>query len=225
MTAMGKIATVSGITRGYLHDQVADRLRDLIAGGQLEPGARLNEAALAARFGISRTPLREAIKILATEGLLELLPNRGARVVALSSDEVDQMIEVIAGLEATAGELACRRISDDAVGEIARMTEAMEAAHAAGDDASYFAYNRRIHEEIVRAASNRILEDLYAGLSGRVQALRYRARKSEAQWARALDEHRRIVACLRARDADGLRELMREHVRSKRDVLAAAYGG
>lgn len=221
---MAKIAALPGIARGYLHDQVADRLRALISAGEMEPGARLNEAELSARFGISRTPLREAIKILATEGLLELLPNRGARVAALSPEEVDQTIEVIAGLEATAGDLACRRIDDAAVAAIAEATARMAAAHAAGDDETYFAINRGIHELIVDAAGNRVLSALYAGLSGRVQALRYRARKSDAQWERAMEDHRRMVELLRARDAEGLRDLMREHVRSKRDVLAAAYG-
>ena len=100
------------INRRYLHDEVASRLRELILSGDLEPKARVNELELSERFGISRTPLREAVKILATEGLLELLPNRGARVASLSVSEIEDVIEVVAGLEATAGDLACRVITD-----------------------------------------------------------------------------------------------------------------
>src|SRR5918997_6239315 len=107
-----------GISRRYLHDEVAERLRALIRSGDLEPKARVNELELAARFGISRTPLREAIKILATEGLLELLPNRGARVASISEAELDDMLEVVAGLEGTAAELACRSITDAKVAAI-----------------------------------------------------------------------------------------------------------
>src|SRR5829696_5464504 len=90
------------ISKRYLHDEVADRLRALIREGELEPRARVNELELSERFGISRTPLREAIKILATEGLLELLPNKGARVASISPEETDEVIEVVAGLEGTA---------------------------------------------------------------------------------------------------------------------------
>src|SRR5688572_22803430 len=107
-----------GISRRYLHDEVAERLRALIRSGDLEPKSRVNELELAERFGISRTPLREAIKILATEGLLELLPNRGARVASITNQEIEEMIEVVAGLEATAADLACRRITDGEIAEI-----------------------------------------------------------------------------------------------------------
>ena len=105
---MNKIEPGIGISRRYLHDEVAERMRELIRSGEMEPKARINEGELTERFGISRTPLREAIKILATEGLLELLPNRGARVASISDGELEEMMEVIAGLEATAGDLACR---------------------------------------------------------------------------------------------------------------------
>ena len=81
---MNKIEPGIGISRRYLHDEVAERMRELIRSGEMEPKARINEGELTERFGISRTPLREAIKILATEGLLELLPNRGARVASIS---------------------------------------------------------------------------------------------------------------------------------------------
>jgi DNA-binding GntR family transcriptional regulator len=103
------------ISRNYLHDQVVQQLRALILSGDLEPKAKLNEAALAERFGISRTPLREAIKVLSAEGLLELLPNRGARVASLSHAEIDEMLDVVAALEMTAGELACRHATEDQI--------------------------------------------------------------------------------------------------------------
>ena len=83
---MAQMESALGIHRRYLHDEVAQRLRELIRSGELEPRSRVNELELAERFGISRTPLREAIKILATEGVLELVPNRGARVVSISNE-------------------------------------------------------------------------------------------------------------------------------------------
>lgn len=221
---MSKIAGSLGIERRYLHDEVAERLRELIRTGELEPKARVNELDLSTRFGISRTPLREAIKILATEGLLDLLPNRGARVASISSDELDEMIEVIAGLEATAAELACRHISGDEFAAIERRHQSMVLTWQAGDEPGYFTLNREIHEAVMAASRNATLQAIYAGLSGRIQRARYAAHKTPAQWTKAVREHDRMVELLAARDAGALSRLMREHVRGKKPVIAAAYG-
>lgn len=217
-------ATAGRIARRYLHDEVAERLRELIRSGELEPRARVNELELAETFGISRTPLREAIKILATEGLLELLPNRGARVASLSESEIDETLEAVAALEAGAGELACLRMSAAEIAQVASMTDAMRETHRLGDDPAYFTLNRQIHEAIMAGARNATLAELYANLSGRIQRTRYSAHKTPAQWARAMEEHGRMVELLRAREGEGLARLMKAHIRGKKDVIAAAYG-
>lgn len=217
-------AGASRIARRYLHDEVAERLRDLIRSGELEPRARVNELELAERFGISRTPLREAIKILATEGLLELLPNRGARVASLSEAEIDETLEAVAALEAAAGELACLRMSEDQIERVAALNEEMRAACAAPDDPTYFTLNRAIHEAIMAGARNATLAGLYATLSGRIQRTRYSAHKTPEQWARAMAEHDRMVELLRQRDGEALGRLMKAHIQGKKEVIAAAYG-
>lgn len=221
---MNKIEPGLGINRRYLHDEVADRMRALIQSGEMEPRARINEGELTERFGISRTPLREAIKILATEGMLELLPNRGARVASISEAEIEAMMEVIAGLEATAGDLACRTVTDAEIDAIQVDHAAMAAAWRAGDEAAYFACNRRIHEAIMAASRNAILANLYQSLSGRIQRSRYSARQTADQWSRAMAEHERMIVLLRTRDGAGLAVLMREHIRGKKPVIAANYG-
>lgn len=214
-----------GISRDYLHDQVARRLRALIQSGQMKPSERLNEGALAERFGISRTPLREAIKILATEGLLELLPNRGARVAQFSEAEVDDMLEVIAALEATAGELAARRISEDELAAIERMNTRMVKAYAARNIPEYFEINRLIHEAIMRASGNATLARIYGTLSGRIQRARFAAHKTAGQWEEAMGDHHAMVELLRARDGEALGRLLRAHVLSKKPVIIATFGG
>ncbi|WP_375463129.1 GntR family transcriptional regulator [uncultured Methylobacterium sp.] len=221
---MNKIEPGPGINRRYLHDEVADRMRALIQSGEMEPKARVNENELTERFGISRTPLREAIKILATEGHLELLPNRGARVASLSQLEIEEMIEVIAGLEATAAELACRTVSDAEVVAIQADHEAMVAAWKAGDEAGYFRLNRRIHEALMEAGRNATLSGIYLSLSGRIQRSRYTVQQTPEQWARAIAEHDRMVILLRERNGPALSALMREHIRNKKPVIAASFG-
>jgi DNA-binding GntR family transcriptional regulator len=222
---MTRIPTVDGIKRRYLHDEVADRLRDLILSGDLEPKARINELELCERFGTSRTPLREAIKILSSEGLLELLPNRGARVASLTAGEIDEMVQVVAGLEAVAAELACLRADDDEVAAIAADTEAMADAYRRRDETAYFTLNRAIHEGIMAAARNATLQTLYANLSSRIQRMRYTAHKTEEQWSRAMAEHREMVRLLRSREGEKLADLMKRHIRGKAEVIAQSYGG
>ena len=229
----GRVTEARGVTRiesdlnlnrRYIHDDVADRLRDLILSGDLPPRSRINELELADRFGISRTPLREAIKILATEGLLELLPNRGARVAVLSAQEIDDMLVVIGGLEGLAAELACDRITEPEVAAIAAHHAAMLAHWRAGEEAAYLARNKAIHDALLAAARNPVLSGLYANLSGRIARARFVVHKTPAQWAKAVDEHELLLALLRRRDGPGLARLLRAHLRGKTPVIAAAFG-
>ncbi|MFM9975111.1 MAG: GntR family transcriptional regulator [Beijerinckiaceae bacterium] len=221
---MTRISTTAGIHRRYLHDEVADRLRELILSGELEPRSRVNELELCELFGTSRTPLREAIKILSSEGLVELLPNRGARVAMLGATEIDDMIQVVAGLEAVAAELACQRATGDEIAAIAEDTMAMDRAWVKRDDKHYFLLNRAVHEAIISASGNQTLKGVYANLSSRIQRMRYTAHKTEQQWKRAMDEHHEMVVLLKARKGEELGHLMKQHIRSKAEVIAANYG-
>lgn len=221
---MTRISTIDGIHRRYLHDEVAERIRELVLSGELEPNSRVNELELAERFGISRTPLREAIKILATEGMLELLPNRGARVAAINEAEIDEMLEVIAGLEANAARLLAGRITDSEIADIAEIHEAMIEAYEKRDEARYFTLNRQIHEAMMRAARNATLAQIYAGLSSRIQRFRYAAHKTPEQWQRAIDEHEEMLRLMMTRDGEKLATLMETHILGKKEPIAAQYG-
>ncbi len=222
---MTRISSTDGIQRRYLHDEVADRLRELILSGGLEPKSRVNELELCERFGTSRTPLREAIKILSSEGLVELLPNRGARVASLSAAEIDEMVQVVAALEAVAAELACLRAEEDEIDAIAEDTQTMLEAFQRQDEEAYFTLNRAIHEGIMAAARNGTLKAIYANLSSRIQRMRYTAHKTPDQWQRAMNEHQEMVRLLRAREGEKLAAVMKAHIRGKAEVIAASYGG
>jgi len=211
------------IARRYLHDEAADRLRGLILAGELEPRSRINEMALCARFSISRTPLREAIKLLAAEGMLELLPNRGARVAAISDVEIDEMIEVVAALEGSAGELACHHVTPDEIAVLGALTADMVEAWRQKDYPRYFLRNQEIHAGIMAAARNQALQNVYNSLSGRVQRARYSAYKTPPQWSQAIKDHERMLELLAKRDGATLGQLLRDHLRSKKAIIAAAY--
>jgi len=214
----------ASIGRRYLHDEVVVRLRELILSGELEPRSRVNEADLCRRFDISRTPLREAIKLLAAEGLLDLLPNRGSRVAALSAQEIEEVLEVVAALEGAAGELACLHITDEEIAAIEVLHASMVDAWQRRDAPLYFELNRRIHEAIMAASRNNALQGVYATMSGRIQRARYAASKTPEQWALAIADHEEMIVLLKARDGATLGSLMRRHVRSKRPVISAAFG-
>jgi DNA-binding GntR family transcriptional regulator len=224
LSTMTRAVSTLSISRRYLHDEVAERLRESILSGELEPRARINELNLCERFGISRTPLREAVKILATEGLLELLPNRGARVASISAEEVNEMLEVIGGLEATAADLACREVTDEEIAAIEVKHVAMVAAWRRKDHTGYLTLNRDIHDMIMRASRNATLQSIYANLSGRIQRARYGAHKTPEQWKRAIDEHELILELLKERKGEQLAVLLREHIRGKKPLILASYG-
>ena len=202
-----------------LHAQAAVRLRTMLVEGQIAPGAKLNERELAELLSVSRTPLREAIKMLASEGLVDLLPNRGAVAVRLSEADVRDSFELLAELEGLSGELAAQRISDDARNELRAKHFEMMACHVRGDLSGYYRLNAMIHAGISAAAANPVLSSTYAKVNARVQAMRFRTNQDEAKWRRAMAEHTRMLEALDARDGAALRALLKTHLEHKRDTV------
>ena len=213
------MAEIISIPRQVLHQAVAVRLRQRIVEGQLAPGAKLNERELSESLQVSRTPLREAIKMLAAEGLVELLPNRGAVVVQMSAQDVADTFELIAGLEGQSGELAAERIGEAQLVEIRALHFEMRAAFTRRDLATYYRLNALIHGHINAAAGNRALTQTWANVNARLQSLRFRSNFDEAKWKRAMKEHDRMIELLAARDAVALRALMVTHLLHKRDAV------
>ncbi|QPF74572.1 GntR family transcriptional regulator [Roseateles sp. DAIF2] len=215
-------AEIVEMSRLAQHEQVAARLRTLLVEGRIAPGAKLNERELCEQLHISsRTPLREAIKLLAAEGLVDLLPNRGAVAVKLSEDDVRHLFELLAELEGLSGALAAERITDADIAELRALHYEMMACHARRDLSGYYRLNAQIHSAINAAAGNPVLAQTYARLNARVQSLRFRTNQDEAKWARALAEHEQMVEALGARDGARLRAILIAHVQAKRDTVLA----
>jgi DNA-binding GntR family transcriptional regulator len=207
------------IDRRPLHEEVADRMRLMITEGTLEPGVRLNERVLCERLGVSRTPLREAFKVLASERLIELNPNRGASVVALSREDVSELFELMGALEGLAGQLAAERRTDTELTEIRALHFEMLAAHARRDLPAYYDLNRRIHLAISRCARNAMLAETYDSVNTRIQSLRFRSNFNQAKWDHAVREHQQMLESLERRDALAMRAVLEAHLRNKRDSV------
>ncbi|MGO4665653.1 GntR family transcriptional regulator [Bosea sp. 2RAB26] len=207
-----------GAGQTSLHGELLAALRDYIVEGNLADGARVPERLLCDRFGISRTPLREALKVLAAEGLIDLLPNRGARVRALSADDLRELFDVMGGLEALAGRLACERISDEEIAEIEQSHHEMYRFYLRRDMHGYFQCNQDIHRMIVAAAGNATLSATYNSIAGRIRRVRYSANldKERDRWGEAMREHEAILDALRRRAGSELSDIMFLHLRNKR---------
>jgi DNA-binding GntR family transcriptional regulator len=203
------------IDRQALHETVAARLRDLITEGHIAPGTRLNERLLCEQLHISRTPLREAFRVLATEGLIALLPNRGAQVVKLSRDEVVHTFDVMGALEGLSGQLACQHITPGELAEIRELHRQMAACHRRRDLPGYYRLNRAIHERINEAARNPVLTQVYRHVNARLHALRFRSNFDRARWDAALAEHEQMLVALDKRDGERLRRILVEHLAKK----------
>jgi DNA-binding GntR family transcriptional regulator len=215
----GKMRALSPIVRPTLHDEVVERLRALIVDGDLLPESRIPELDICKRLGISRTPLREALKVLAAEGLVTLTPHRGASVTKLDAQSIDYMFEVLESLEALAGELACSHMAQEAIDEVRRCHEEMIRCYQRRDRAEYFHLNQRIHETIVRECGNPILVSVYEGLGSRVRYVRYMVNLSEKSWDQAVREHEEILAALEARNGKRLARILKLHLQHKREYV------
>lgn len=204
------------ITRTSLHQELVDRLQLLIIGGELEPGAKVPEKDLCSQFGVSRTPLREALKVLASDGLVRLEPNRGAWVTTVTISEVEEVFPVLGALEALSGKLACLHITDAEIDEIRALHDQMVQSYERRDLDSYFSINQKIHRAILLAARNETLATSCQALSLRMQRARYLANMSEGRWYDAVQEHEKILTFLATRNGKKLAKTLRDHMEAKR---------
>lgn len=209
--APGSDRVVAPIARASLHDEVTARVRDMIVDGRLPSGSAIPELELARQLGISRTPLREALKVLASEGLVELLPRRGAMVKVFTARDAQDMLAMIALLEEHAGRQAVNA-SEAEVAAILELHEQMRVHYARRERPEYFRLNQEIHNAIVRATGNATLAMLHGILRTRMRRIRYIGNQAPEQWSAAMAEHEAIIDALRARDGERLAHLLRAHL-------------
>jgi DNA-binding GntR family transcriptional regulator len=200
------------IQRTALHDTLVTRLRDMIIEGELIPGSRMHESQLGEQLGVSRTPLREAIKYLASEGLVELIPSRGATVRKFSGKDVHDMLIVLKSLEELAGSLACETATDEEIAKVRQLHDEMRACYDARDRLRYYKLNQAIHTEICQIAHNQALSSMQAQLQSRLKRIRFIGHEGPEKWAAAMAEHEEMIVALEARNGKVLSKVLGRHL-------------
>jgi DNA-binding GntR family transcriptional regulator len=200
------------ITTRSLHDQVVNRVRDLIIEAVLEPGSRIDEAKLIKKLGVSRTPFREALRTLAAEGLVIIKPSKGVVVRKLTREDVKSMLEVLRELERLAGELACKRASDKDIGDMVALHERMLEHYATRDRMPYYKLNQEFHSRLAALSGNETLQEMQSNLQARLKRIRYIGNEAADVWADAVADHEDMVTALKARDGAALGRAMWVHL-------------
>lgn len=219
-SGIGQQRSRPAIRRPALHTQVVDKLRRLIANGDIAAGERVNELQIAASFRVSRTPIREAIKLLASEGLLELLPGRGARVKRLTREETLEHFEVIGAMERHAVEVAVRRMTELQRAELSALHDVMKVAFDAGDARGYFDVNQKVHRFFVRVAGNASLASIHDAMTKRARRDRPLTLASAPRWDASMAEHAEIIAAALNGEADRAGATMLAHLRRTAEAMA-----
>jgi DNA-binding GntR family transcriptional regulator len=201
------------INRAALHTQVADALRDQIVRGELQSGVRLNEIGLCETMGISRTPLREAIKILEVEGLIEIRPHKGATVAEIRIETIDEIFQILAPLEQLALELAMARMDDADFQTMQDMHNTMIACYHAEDREGCFLNDVAFHNQIVSFSGNDMLKTTHTNLTNRSQRGRFFApRFSQEKQDEAMATHEELIVAIMERDIPAASQIMHHHV-------------
>lgn len=200
------------LTRQPLNEQVAARLRTMIVNGEMEVGKKIPFTEIAEKLGVSLTPLREAIKVLAEEQLVELTPNRGARVLPVSVEETVALFEVIAELESLGAKLAAERMTEDELAELEALHAEMREYYETSNLDAYFEVNSQIHAAIVANSHNPVLLHTHQKMNVRVARVRFIAVHENQRWAQAMQEHEEVMQAFRDKDADRAARIWRHHL-------------
>ena len=197
------------LTPRALYQDVAERLRQQIFARQLEPGSWIDEQKLAADYGISRTPLREALKVLAAEGLVTMKVRRGAYVTEMSADDVKQIYHLLGLLESDAAGVVAKHASDEQIHELRALHDKLEKQVRQRD--AFFATNEQFHIRLLQMSGNRWLEQTVHDLRKVMKLNRHHSLFRQGRLAESLAEHREVMQAIERRDAEGAVRLMRRH--------------
>lgn len=211
-TAVTPLEGIQKIRRVTLHGSVLSQLRDMIIEGTLVPGARVNESQLGVLLGVSRTPLREAIKSLAGEGLVTIEPAKGATVRDFTLEDARCVIEALQVIEQGAAPLACARASQADLDRLRHLHEAMLERYHAQDRLGYFKLNQSIHSGIVALSGNPVLCEAHDKLQSQIRRIRFMGNQTPQSWASSIEDHNQILDALLTRNGARLAQTLGAHL-------------
>lgn len=212
------------VDRRPLTDRVADYVRDLIVQDILQPGDPINVQSICSTLQISQTPLREALKMLAAQGLVDLRPNKRVVVASLAANEIEDMLVVYTEMEKLAGRLAALQATGDDIRALQQQEQALMAAFHAGESLRYFHANQAFHQALVHASHNATLIELHNNLNARLYRTRFKGNQWNARsgdWQRVAEEHSKILRAIETRNGDLCAELLASHLNGARASLHA----
>ncbi len=212
-----------GMVQPALYEQVAERLRSRIYAHELVPGSWIDEQKLAEEYGISRTPMREALKVLASEGLVQLKPRRGCYVTQLSEEDLDEIFPVMALLEGRIAFEATKKATSTDINALAAIHKRLEKSAKQSDIDGFFEANQDFHQALQRYAGNRWLQKAIEDLRIMLRLTRRDSLRVDGRVTQSLEEHRVILAAIQNHDADLASTLMHDHLLSGRLALAKLH--
>jgi DNA-binding GntR family transcriptional regulator len=199
-----------------LREKILETIRDAITSGSLKPGEKVAEPELAERFGISRTPIREAFRQLESEGYLTVIPRKGAVVVSFTTKEIEEFYAIKSILEGYAAHEACKKLTEKEIDKLVAINEKLRQLAEGGEIKQFFKIHNEFHELFRRAADNSKLDDLINGLVSKFQRLRYESLSKPGRMKASVQEHVKIIEAFRTRDAELAEQVVRK---------SAEYGG
>lgn len=217
------MAPMSRIPIRPLSEEVAQRIRDMIGKGLLTKGDRIVEKQLCDALGISRTPLREALRILASEGLIDLVPHRGACVAQPSMEDVRDLFAVMSILEGACARVVAEKITKSDLAKLERLHRGLEKYFASKDHEKYLDVNHKYHSLIQEMSGNKVLNEILGGLRKRILLYRQRQLYQPDRFEASIDEHRRLLEAFRRRDAIEAESLMKIHLMNQCESLRSLY--
>lgn len=213
------------IQTGYLAQKAADKIREMIRKGALKKGDRLLEEPMCQAMGVSRTPLREALRILSSEGLIELIPNKGAYIAQPSIEDIEKMFFVMSILEGTCARLCAEKMDEKGLRRLDDLYQKLEEHCHAEDREKYMAVNHSFHSLVQERAGNKVLSEVINGLRQKILLYRYRQIYQPGRLQESMQEHRDLQKALRERNPEAAEKFMQEHLTRQFNALKSVYAG
>jgi DNA-binding GntR family transcriptional regulator len=207
------------IRKRTLHEEIANNLREMIMTGELKEGEKINENKLCSSMGISKTPLREALRVLSAEGHVRLVANRGSYVTRHTFLEIREMFDVMSVLEGACARAAVKKMSENDFSSLVKIHEKLEQEYTRRNQKNYINYNNLYHILLEELAGNQTLSQIINGLRQKILLYRYQSLNLPERFDQSIEEHRRLLEAFQERDPEKAENLMRSHLRNQGDAL------